>query len=208
IEEGVPVVARGAALVDTSASEGEVTGLTRKSRLGEILFGEAMKAGTAATTAHPNPPGSAPNHGNLLNASEKRLIAEWMDLGGQYYNDPFNGASGVRSIGGLSQTEFTRDIFPILRTTCAAGCHQAVGSTGGPAVGTSFRNNRFVLTGDPEGDFGVTLSMISNTCNPAANYLLSRPSTAPHPSGGTAAVLPAGSTNYNTIRDWIATGGC
>ena len=74
-------------------------------------------------------------------------------------------------------------------------------------MGTSFRNNRFVLTGDAEGDFGVTLSMISNACAPSSNYLLSRPSTAPHPSGGTAAVLPVGSANYNTIAAWIQ-GGC
>ena len=32
-------------------------------------------------------------------------------------------------------------------------------------IGTSFRNNRFVLTGDAEGDYGVTLSMISNACD-------------------------------------------
>jgi hypothetical protein len=203
IEDGVPVIVRGPALVDTAASEGEVTGLARKSRLGEILFGESLMAGAAARAAHPAPPSSAPDHGTLLNAAEKRLIAEWMDLGGQYYNDPFNGSAGVRSIEGLSQQVFEENVLPILTNTCAAGCHQAIGSSGGPAVGTSFRNNRFVLTGDPEGDFGVTLSMISDVCNPSANYLMSRPSTVPHPSGGTAAVLPPGSTGYTTIEQWI-----
>jgi hypothetical protein len=210
IEEGVRVIERGPALVDTSASEGEAGGLARKSRLGEIMFGEDLKAGAQTRVAHPSPPASAPNHGTLLNAAEKRLIAEWMDMGGQYYNDPFNSNNMVRSINGLSRETFDAQIFPILRTTCAAGCHQAIGSTGGPAVGTSFRNNRFVLTGDPEGDFGVTLTMISNACSPPSNYLLSRPSTVPHPSGaigqGTA-VLPAGSANYNAIAAWIQ-GGC
>ncbi|HEX6706445.1 MAG TPA: hypothetical protein VF169_16930 [Albitalea sp.] len=213
IREGVPEVERGAALVDTGASEGDVIGLTRKSRLGEIMFGENMMAGADARTTHPNPPAGAPNHATMLNAAEKRLIAEWMDMGGQYFNDPFNAASQVRSINGLSQTAFNTQVFPILRSTCANGCHQAVGSgtaAGAPAVGTNFRNNRFVLTGDPEGDFGVTLSMISNACTPASNYLLSRPSTVPHPSGaltqGTA-VLPPGSANYNTIAAWIQ-GGC
>jgi hypothetical protein len=67
--------------------------------------------------------------------------------------------------------------------------------------GTSFRNNRFVLTGDATGDYNVTLTMVSNTCNAAANALLKRPSTAPHP-----VVLPVGSANYNTISNWIATG--
>ena len=77
------------------------------------------------------------------------------------------------------------------------------------AAGSSFAHNRFVLTGDPEGDYGVTLSMISNACTPASNFLLSRPSTVPHPAGaqgqGTA-VLPVGSANYDAIANWIRTG--
>ena len=66
------------------------------------------------------------------------------------------------------------------------------------------------LTGDVKGDYGVTLSMISNACNPASNYLLSKPSTVPHPptraTPQTTAILPIGSANYNTIASWIATG--
>jgi hypothetical protein len=101
-------------------------------------------------------------------------------------------------------------VYPILKSTCAASCHQAIGSQATPA-GTSFRQNRFVLTGDAEGDFNVTLTMISNTCNAAANYLLQRPSTVPHPAGATGqatAVLPVGSANYTTILNWIKSGGC
>jgi hypothetical protein len=165
-------------------------------------------AGAAARTAHPNPPAGAPDHGTLLNAAEKRLLAEWMDLGGQYYNDPFNASAGVRSITGLSQATFTSTVLPILTSTCAASCHQAIGSTNTPA-GTTFTGNRFVLTGDPEGDYGVTLTMISNACQPASNYLLSRPSTVPHPSGAVgqaAAVLPVGSAGYNSIASWISSG--
>ncbi|MEW6705966.1 MAG: hypothetical protein AB1430_14070 [Pseudomonadota bacterium] len=209
IREGVPEIERGPALVDTSASEGEAAGLTRKSRLGEILFGQDLMAGAAARTAHPNPPGTAPNHATLLNAAEKRLIAEWMDLGGQYYNDPFNANNTVRTVNGLSETTFTAQVLPILRSTCAS-CHQPVGSSndGRPALTTSFRNNRFVLTGSAEGDYNVTLSMISDVCNLASNRLISQPSTVPHPAGSTAttAVLPAGSANYNTIASWISSG--
>jgi hypothetical protein len=132
-----------------------------------------------------------------------------MDLGGQYYNNPFDGASGVRTITTLNQATFEAEVFPILRSTCAASCHQAIGSDTATPVGPSFRGNRFVLTGDPEGDFNVTLSMISNTCSPAQNYLLSRPSTVPHPAGATGqttAVLPPGGANYNTIASWISRG--
>ena len=81
-------------------------------------------------------------------------------------------------------------------------------------IGTSFRNNRLVLTGDAKGDYGVTLTMISDACNAASNYLLSKPSqlsshpASPLKNGSSAAVpvLPVGSANYNTIASWIATG--
>ena len=132
IREGVPEIVRGAALVETMS--GNAAGMARSSRLAEIMFGETLKAGTEAFTAHPNPPNSAPNHALMLNAAEKRLITEWMDLGGQYYNDPFAG--GVRSAVGLSQTVFAAQVMPILRSTCAASCHQAIGSDPTVPVGT------------------------------------------------------------------------
>jgi hypothetical protein len=207
MREGVPMIVRGPALVETMA--GNATGMARSSRLGEILFGETLKAGASASKAHPNPPGTAPDHAALLNAAEKRLIAEWMDLGGQYYNNPFDGGV-ARTATTLSEATFVAQIQPILRSTCASSCHQAIGGDATAPIGTSFARNRFVLTGSAEGDFGVTLSMITNTCNATANYLLSKPSTIPHPAGATAqtaAVLPAGSPNYLKIRDWI-TAGC
>ena len=62
IEEGVPMIVRGPALVETGAGEGDAVGMARKSRLAEILFGETLKAGAEARTAHPNPPSTAPDH--------------------------------------------------------------------------------------------------------------------------------------------------
>jgi hypothetical protein len=205
IRDGVPEIERGASLVETMA--GNATGMARASRLTEILFGETLKASAAARTAFPGPAAGGPDHSTMLNAAEKRVISEWMDLGGQYYNNPFTTGANVRSINGLSRATFDSTIFPILRTTCASGCHQAIGSDPTVPVGSNFSNNRFVLTGNPEGDFGVTLAMISNACAPTSNALLVRPSTAPHPAAGTAAVLPAGSANYNAIANWIQ-GGC
>ena len=199
VREGVPEVVRGAPLVETSSGASNTAGQARKSRLAEILWGQTLFAGTEARTAHPNPPTTAPDHSRLLNKAEKRLVAEWMDLGGQYYNDPFDANSGVRSISALSQETFLSQVQPILRTQCA-GCHQA--GLGNP-------RNRFVLTGSEEGDFNVTLTMINNTCTPAANPLLARPSTIPHPSGEltqTTALLPVGSTGYNQIASWIQRG--
>lgn len=203
IRDGQPEVVRGSALVE-SMPGGNALGMTRASRLGEILWGEELKASAAARTAHPNPPNTAPDHGAMLTKGELRLITEWMDLGGQYYNNPFDG--GVATVAPLSEASFETQVFPILSSTCAAMCHQAGGTGSTAAPGTSFAGNRFVLTGSVEGDYGVTLSMISDTCNPASNYLLMRPSTNPHPSGGTSAVLPVGSAAYNAISSWIASG--
>jgi hypothetical protein len=215
VEEGVIVIVRGPALVDTAASEGEALGLARKSRLMEIMTGLSLMSGADARAAHPNPPSTAPDHSKMLNAAELRVLAEFMDLGGKYFNDPFDPAANVRTINGLSEDTFATNVLPILTTTCAASCHQAIGSSMSKTpIGTSFRNNRFVLTGDVKGDYGVTLTMISNACNAASNYLLSKPSTVPHPPGArnkdgspvTVPVLPVGSANYNTIASWISTG--
>jgi len=204
IEEGVPVIDRLPALVDAMASEGDALGLARKSRLMEILSGQSLMSDAGARAAHPTP---ALDHSQMLNAAEKRLVAEFIDLGGKYFNDL--KAGGVASVGLLTQASFEATIYPILKSTCAGACHQAIGSAN-VAAGTHFRQNRFVLTGEPEGDFNVTLTMVSNVCSPTGSLLLSRPSTAPHPAAASAsapAVLPVGSANYNTIASWIS-GGC
>lgn len=209
LQQGVPVIQRAAALVETSSNAANTAGQARKSRLTEIMFGEELKAGSAARTAHPNPPGTAPDHSTMLNAAEKRLMVEWMDLGGQYYNDPFDSGSGVRTVTSLSQVSFASTVLPILSSNCATSCHQAVGNNPAAAPGASFRENRLVLTGDVEGDFNVTLSMISNTCDPGSNFLLTKPSTVPHPAGAigqTTAVLPVGSVGYTAIANWIQSG--
>jgi hypothetical protein len=206
VREGVPEVVRGVPLVDTMA--GNAVGITRGSRLGEILYGEELKAGAEARTAHPNPPAGAPDHATMLNKAELRLVTEWMDLGGQYFNNPFD--SSAMAASPLDEAVFNSTIHPILRANCASSCHQAGGVPGSTvAAGTSFQGNRFVLTGSPEGDLNVTLTMVSDTCTPAANYLLARPSTAPHPAGAAAsapAPLPVGSANYNAISNWIQAG--
>ncbi|HEX7689175.1 MAG TPA: hypothetical protein VF453_15780 [Burkholderiaceae bacterium] len=207
-DDGVPMLSRQAALVNTAASEGEATGLARKSRLIEILSGQSLMSDADAKTAHPNPPASAPDHSKMMNKAEMRLLAEWIDTGGKYFNDPFDPAGGVRMVPTLSEDTFTATVYPIINTTCA-GCHAAVGSTNTPTGKTSFTDNRFVLTGDPDGDFGVTLTMISDTCHPPLDYLLAKPSTIPHPDGATSqttAVLPSTSANYATIATWISSG--
>jgi hypothetical protein len=80
IEEGVPVIVRQPALVNTMASEGDALGLGRKSRLVEIMWGDTLSAGSDALTSHPNPPGTAPNHATLLNparSDRRRPLCQW-----------------------------------------------------------------------------------------------------------------------------------
>ena len=204
LEDGVPVIVRGAALVETMA--GNATGLARSSRLTEIIFGETLKAGTEALAAHPTP--TSVNHATMLNKAEKRLITEWMDLGGQYYND-LSASGAVRTVtNNLSEASFAAEVLPVLQANCVS-CHTPGGNSGASQASNSFVRNRYILTGDVEGDYNVTLTMISNTCNAASNALLRRPSTVPHPAGATGqatAVLPAGSAGYTAISNWIARG--
>ena len=58
LEDGVPVIVRGPALVENMA--GGADGIARSSRLTEILFGEQLKASAEARSVHPNPPAGAP----------------------------------------------------------------------------------------------------------------------------------------------------
>jgi hypothetical protein len=199
LRNGVPEVQRTAPLVETSSGAANTAGQARKSRLTEILWGQTLLAGSGAHADHPSPPANAPDHAQLLTRAEKRLLAEWMDLGGQYYNDPFDANGGVRSVAALSEASFLTQVQPVLQAQCA-GCHQA---------GSSNPGNRFVLTGSASGDYNVTLSLINDTCKAADNPLLARPATVPHPAGATTqttAVLPAGSAGYNQIAAWISLG--
>jgi hypothetical protein len=119
--------------------------------------------------------------------------------------------SPVRTATALSRSAFDANVYPVLKANCVI-CHQPTGNSGAAQSGQSYLRNRYVLTGDAEGDYNVTLTMISNACSPstvASNALLQRPSTVPHPAGAvgqTTAVLPAGSPGYNAIATWISTG--
>jgi Hydrazine synthase alpha subunit middle domain len=197
LRDGELEVVRGPALVETMVNGAD--GMTRSSRLGEILYGETLKASDEARTAFPTPPN---NHAALLTAAERRVVTEWMDLGGQYFNNVMASNSPAKRATALSRASFDSTVHPVLKAQCAA-CHQPAGSSGAASTGGSFAKSRFVLTGSPMGDYNVTLSMISDTCTLNSNALIVRPSTTPHPSGA----LQAGSAGYTAIANWI-TSGC
>jgi len=184
-------------------------GTARGSHLIEVLFNQELRSARSLGVV-------TVNHEPMLNASEKRLVSEWADLGAQYFNSPRDGSGALRGVTGLDENVFNSTIHPILLNRCST-CHQAVGlpGTGGTTPNPGFVGRRYVLTGQQEGDFNVTLSMISNVASPGANALLSRPasdSVSPNPLHGLAVgggpVMPAGDPDYLCISNWIQGVAC
>ncbi|MBI3899569.1 MAG: hypothetical protein HY308_14925 [Gammaproteobacteria bacterium] len=199
-------------------------GSARSSRLIERMYEQKLKAENPSTgtqrafcrTGNSNCTNGATYVSHVgqawsLTSSERRVLNEWTDLGGQYYNDPFDNSGNVRSsMAQLSETAFGCRVQPILQAQCAS-CHQPFsgnGSSENPVNG-SFAGNRFILTGNVGADFSVAASMVTNLTDPDSSLLLYRPSrtetqTPSHP--GSVARLPLGSDNYTALRNWI-TGG-
>jgi hypothetical protein len=196
-------------------------GSARGSRLIERMFEQPLLAGASSTSqrAFCRVGGGTTcvngatyqDHTTIvspLTAAEKRIITEWIDIGGTYFNDPYNGTTLRSAAAQLSESVFACKVQPILQASCAS-CHQAFGGNGtssGPA-NPNFAPNRFVLTGNTPADFGVTATMVTNIAAPDSSLLLLRPSrsitgTPPHP--GTTPVLPSGSADYSSIRAWIS----
>ncbi len=196
----------------------------RGSILMAVLYNEALRAPDRRINDVDVPISAMTiDHSSMTNASERRVINEWIDLGGQYYNTAFiAGAGDASSDGGtrftqaelrtppsgLSRSVFDATIQPILIARCAQ-CHQAFGGNGATGeANTEFSRNRFVLTGNPEGDFNITTTMVSDTTTAANNILLSKPTStdvAVHPqiNGGTQAVMSISDADYTTIANWI-----
>lgn len=172
-----------------------ITGESRASHLIEVLFNQELRSALNLGTT---------NHGSMLNRAEKRLVTEWVDLGAQYFNSA-RDSGALRGVTGLSQSVFENSVHPILLNRCGA-CHQAVGPPGtGPNTG--FVGQRYVLTGQAEGDFNVTLSMIGDVSSPATTELLRRPvSTGTNPTHGLVSgnpVLQTSDADYQCISNWI-----
>jgi hypothetical protein len=192
--------------IEVVREEAPVTpGSSRASFLIETLFGQELKS------SHPL---GATDHTQVVTvtAAEKRVLTEWVDIGAQYFNSPTDGSGSLRGVTGLDEAVFAATIHPILMSQCAS-CHQPFGGNGTPSgpVNGSFQPNRFVLTGNVEGDLNVTMSMVNDTASPAQSDLLRYPSSngvspAPaHPQIGTppGPALPSGSANYQAIYNWI-----
>ncbi len=211
--DGEVEVARLPALV----SSGRATQSSRTAHLIEVIFNQELRAN--GDQDDPQTLAGIHDHSTYLNAAEKRLATEWVDIGAQFHNSAFDSAGNPRGITGLSESTFNSPVHPILMNRCAS-CHQAFGtaSDGSPNLNDplpGFVGNRFVLTGNLEGDFNVTLSMVNNVCDPAVSHLLARAASSGtnpiHPPIDPAAaspqpILPVGDPDYQTIFNWIAAG--
>ena len=92
-------------------------------------------------------------------------------------------------------------MLPVLRTSCV-GCHQPTGNSGASQTGQSFLRNRYVLTGNAEGDYNVTLTMVTDTCNAAANPCCAGRRRCRIPTGNVGQTVPTlapGSAGYTAI---------
>ena len=120
VVDGEARLERLPALVNTDASEGDALGLARKSRLMEILSGQALKVGSEERKTYPTPttldPQQAAQQGRAAPAGRVH------GPGGKYHNDL--SAGGVKQVAKLTQRAFEATVHPILMSTCAAGCHQ------------------------------------------------------------------------------------
>jgi mono/diheme cytochrome c family protein len=159
-------------------------GESRQSHLVERIFGEELRSSV------PLPAPDANNHAGMLSDQDKRTIVEWIDLGAQFSNYDVITNPGRAN---LDATVFETTIQPILQQRCAS-CHVAGG------------DSNFVLTGDPEGDFGATAARV-NVTNPA-NSLLFVKGTGVVPmiqDGQPVNPAPLATTDadYTTILNWI-----
>jgi mono/diheme cytochrome c family protein len=169
---------------DMNGSDLVVPGESRQSHLIERIFGEELRSSLALPATDAN------NHAGMLTAQDKRTIVEWIDLGAQFSN--YNVITNPGRAN-LDETVFETTIQPILQQRCAS-CHVAGG------------NSNFVLTGDPEGDFGATAARV-NVTNPANSLLFVKGTgVVPMIQNGqpvTPAPLATTDVDYNAILDWI-----
>ncbi len=220
-------IERYPALVNVSrARSSYITEVLTNSELNAADFSSTFNGVTYTKTQTVS--GNVVDHSTMLNASEKRVIYEWIDLGGQYYNDPFESDAGdlasaggttkmqseLRNpVSGLSQSTFDSTIHPILMNRCAS-CHQPAS---GNAANSNPTNpvftgsaNRFVLTGQMDGDFNITTTMVTDLANPASSNLLTRPTSIDplvHPQVNSASVLSITDSDYTVILNWITAAG-
>jgi hypothetical protein len=199
------VIRREPPLVDVGGSANS----SRTSHLMERLFEQELLATQPLRGGH--------DHSALLNDSERRLVAEWIDLGAAYRNRP--DPSGDSEPAHFDPELFAQEVRPILLNRCI-GCHMP-SAVSGEAANPRHRNpeqagNRFVLTGNLPADFAAAAAMVTDACQAERNPLLRRPASderglLAHPEvaradreGERGPMLEPGDPDYLTLHNWIS----
>ena len=178
-------------------------GYARGSYLIEVLFDEELFAEKSL-------PLKRRNHAAMLTDAQKRLIVEWIDVGAQYYNDPYDENGELRTlINRLDMTYFRNQLYSNFLIECAT-CHSPL--TIGGESNPGFVSSGFVLMRNPESDYASVINMVGSTETPENSFILAIPSDASDgvhdknqdtPSLPPAPYLPVGSDFYNDIYTWI-----
>jgi len=189
--DGIPFLRRRIPYVEA--------GYARGSHLIEKLFNEELYAEEGL-------PGNGLDHSQFLIPAEKKLVIEWIDLGAQYRNLPYDECGKTVSVVFfLDRTAMFTDVAKILSEPCSR-CHRPFKKDGTP--NPQFKRNSFILTGDRDGDFHAAASMVTDIEVPENSYLVDRPSslTSEHPMDSRGRPwLQTGSSEYNVFIKWIQT---
>ncbi len=189
--DGLPRPRRAAARV--------VSGKARESYLMEVISNQELFAPKSLQSQRLD-------HSVMLSAAEKRLIAEWIDIGAHYFNSPFDENGEIRRVkNNLSYRFYAGQVHSVISRACAK-CHYAIAR--GEFINESLVPSNFTLFGIIEEDFLVVSSMVTDILDPDNSRLLSLPSSVQsgHPVDSNGEVfLKNPSKEYGTIRTWIRT---
>ena len=95
----------------------------------------------------------------MLGKDERKVIVDWIDIGAQYFNTPFDCENELRVMeSSLSFFEFANQLHRPLLEHCAK-CHSLTNIGG--AENIFFQGTAFILTREVSDDFRITSSMVN-----------------------------------------------
>ena len=173
-------------------------GYARGSYLIEKIFNEELFAERGI-------PDSGLDHSSMLNDAEKRLLSEWVDMGAQYINSPFDESGNIRSsAGNLSLATFGRIVSTALMIKCGS-CHRLFDGSGG--VNDDLARGFFILYGDSAQDFASASRFVTDFNNPESSIIISTPSgSSSHPTKDGQPYLTSDMVLYQNLVQWISEG--
>ncbi|MDH5547943.1 MAG: hypothetical protein OEZ43_20390 [Gammaproteobacteria bacterium] len=177
-------------------------GYARGSYLIEKIFNQELFADRGL-------PDHGLDHSGMMTAVEKRLLSEWVDMGAQFVNSPFDENGNIRSaLPTLDFVMFGQTVKQAFEARCIR-CHSPYLASGEPnGSHASAPESRFDLIGEVNADFNMVASYVNDVTNPPNNPIIAVPMLSElhplNPSG--FPYVNEGDSFYNILVDWIATG--